>query len=328
MKKTVLVLTNSEDGQHSEVVISKLAARDEQVFRFDSDALSSGKAKILFASARGGAEFIIEQDGRSVSSADVKSVWYRRPNRFKLEIRDPVQKSFAEAELRSFLEGLWAILENRNVFWLSKPAALERGRKKLLQLELAARKGMRTPPTIVTNDPEEVRRFYTACAGKMVFKAIYHEFLDYGDRAYNIPTTLIGPEHLPKLDLVRRSPTLFQQYIEKDHELRVTAVGERAFAAKIDSQKNPLAVVDWRTPKCVQNLDYSKAELDPGVEAFCREMLRDLDLAFGAFDFIVDKKGELWFLEVNPNGQWYWLEDRAGLLISDAIVDILRAERR
>jgi D-alanine-D-alanine ligase-like ATP-grasp enzyme len=80
-----------------------------------------------------------------------------------------------------------------------------------------------------------------------------------------------------------------------------------------------MTIVDWRNPLCIDKLDYSVTTLDPPIELFCLEMLRELGLQFGAFDFIVDKEGELYFLEVNPNGQWYWLEDMAGVLISDAI---------
>lgn len=328
MKKTVLVLTNTEDGKHSEVVISKLLQRGERVFRFDSDALSSGKCKISFSSSSHQTGFVMEYGGALLKSEEIKSVWYRRPNRFGLSMKDSVQKNYAEAELRSFLDGLWAILEKRGTFWLNKPTSLERSRKKLFQLELAERKGMLIPRTIVSNDPAEVLRFYRACQEKMIFKAIYHEYLDYGDHVYNIPTTLVSGSHLKKIDLVKRVPTLFQEFIEKDYELRVTVVGDRVFPAKIDSQKNPLAVVDWRNPLCVKELDYSRIELDRDTTNFCLEMLRDMDLQFGAFDFVVDKKGRIFFLEVNPNGQWYWLEECAGLLISDAIVDILSQERR
>jgi glutathione synthase/RimK-type ligase-like ATP-grasp enzyme len=183
---------------------------------------------------------------------------------------------------------------------------------------------MRIPKTIITNDPEKVRTFHGTCPKGMIFKAVNLEFLNYGEKSYNIPTTLITADHLRKIDLVRRSPAIFQELIVKDYELRVTVVGKKVFPVKIDSQKNPLTIVDWRNPLCIDKLDYSVTTLDPRIELFCLEMLRTLRLQFGAFDFIVDKEGNLYFLEVNPNGQWYWLEDMAGALISDAIVDILR----
>lgn len=52
-----------------------------------------------------------------------------------------------------------------------------------------------------------------------------------------------------------------------------------------------------------------------------------LGLRFGALDFLVTPSGEWYFLEVNPNGQWAWIEQETGLPISSAIADALIAPR-
>ena len=324
MRNVILALTNSEDGMHSDVVISKLLARGEDVFRFDTDRFTNGEITIAFLPSAKGGECIISNGNDSIQAGDIKSVWYRRPNHLNLSIKDPVQKDYAEKEVRSFLDAIWFLLEQRErIFFLSRPSAIESARRKLFQLDLAERYGMRIPRTIITNDSEKVRTFHGACSGGMIFKAISNEFLNYGEKSYNIPTTLITADHLRKIDLIRRAPAIFQELIAKDYELRVTVAGKKIFPVKIDSQKNPLTIVDWRNPLCIDKLAYSATTLDPRIELFCLEMLRTLDLQFGAFDFVVDKEGDIYFLEINPNGQWYWLEDLTGSLISDAIVDIL-----
>jgi glutathione synthase/RimK-type ligase-like ATP-grasp enzyme len=324
VRNVILVLTNSEDGMHSDLVISKLLARGEDVFRFDVDRFTKGEATIAFSPSVDGGECVVSNGSDLIQPGDIKSVWYRRPNHFNLPIKDPVQKDYAEKEVRLFLDAIWFLLEQRErIFFLSRPSAIESARRKLFQLDLAERYGMRIPKTIITNDPEKVRTFHRSCAEGMIFKAVNHEFLNYGEKSYNIPTTLITANHLRKIDLVRRSPAIFQELVVKDYELRVTVVGKKVFPIKIDSQKNPLTIVDWRNPLCIDKLDYSVTTLDPRIELFCLEMLRTFGLQFGAFDFVVDKEGNLYFLEVNPNGQWYWLEDLTGALISDAIVDIL-----
>lgn len=323
MKKIILVLTNSEDGIHSEVVIEKLLKLDEKVFRMDSDRLAKGSIKVLFNSSQLETEFIFEDKGKSVSSKEIKSVWYRRPNLFNFSIKDPIQKIYAEKEILSFLGGLWALLP-KDVFWLSNPNSLECSRKKIYQLEMARSFGLKIPKTIISNNPDDVRDFYKTCNGKIIFKAIYHEFLDYGKKTFNIPTTLVTEKHLENLDLIRTLPSLFQEYIEKEYELRVTVVGEKIFVVKIDSQKNPFTMVDWRHPDYIDKLSYTQDEIPNDIANICLKMLKELNLSFGAFDFVVNSKGELFFLEVNPNGQWYWLEDKTGVLISDAITNILK----
>jgi D-alanine-D-alanine ligase-like ATP-grasp enzyme len=52
-------------------------------------------------------------------------------------------------------------------------------------------------------------------------------------------------------------------------------------------------------------------------------MMEDFHIVFGAFDFIVTPDDEWVFLEVNPNGQWLWLEESLQLDISQKIVEYL-----
>ena len=324
MNEAVLVLTNTEDGEHTDVVVSKLKKAGEDVFRLDVDKLASGEIKVLFSVDSTGTGFTLSSGSSLLNSKDIKSVWYRRPNHFNLKIKDPIQKSYTEHELTVFLDGLWSIVPRR-VFWLSHPCSLEHARKKIYQLKLAQELGLLIPRTIITNDPGRVGEFYSSCHGKIVFKAIYHEFLNYGDKAFNIPTTLVTERHLAQIDLIKNLPALFQEFISKDYEMRITVVGEKFFCIKIDSQNNPLTIVDWRNPLYINRLSYSEIETPGWVKRACVGILKRLNLSFGAFDFVVDKSGQTFFLEVNPNGQWYWLESLTGVLISDAIADILRS---
>ena len=327
MKNAVLVLTNSEDGKHTDVVIEKLQRANQNTFRFDSDRFASGKITIDFETNNQKCGFIISSHNQILNSKNIKSVWYRRPNHFNLQIKDSIQRRYAEEEIRNLLEGLCAIIP-QDVFWLSNPRNLEQARKKLFQLKLARELGFLVPETIVTNNPNRVRKFLKKHNDRIVFKAIYHEFLNYGNSAFNIPTTLITERHLANLGLVRKMPALFQKFIEKEYELRVTIVEDKIFAVRINSQVNPLTVVDWRHPEYIDKLSYVQVEFPCKIAKLCLHMLTNLGLAFGAFDFAMSKDGKLYFLEVNPNGQWYWLEDLAGVLISDAIINALSKERR
>lgn len=320
MKDFILVLTNSQDGCHSDVVIAKLKSRGQNVFRFDVDKIAQGEVKINYSAGVRGVDCRLSCFDQELSLNDIQSIWYRRPNHFNLQFTDSVQKAYAESETKSFLDGLWEIVPN--IFWFNNPKSLERARKKIFQLQLAEKIGFKIPETIVTNDSEKVKEFFYH-KKKIVFKAIYHEFLNYADKGFNIPTTLITEQHLEHLDLVTKTPCLFQKFIDKAYELRVTVVGEKFFPIKIDSQKNPQTVVDWRNPEFIDKLKYELVDLPDGIIGKCAAMMKELNLVFGAFDFVIDKNDQWYFLEINPNGQWYWLEDLTGVLISDAIVDIL-----
>lgn len=322
MRDTILVLTNSVDGTHSDVVIDKLKNAGEKVFRFDVDRMARGDLVLRFGVDQETFGFEALDRDDSLISTEIKSVWYRRPNRLNSPILDPVQRQYAEMEMTQLLEGLWSATTDE-VFWLSNPINLERARKKILQLKIAREIGFSVPRTIVTNDPEQVVSFFESCSEKMIFKAIHHEMLDYEGKSFNIPTTLICREHLAKFGLVKKMLSLFQEFIDKEYEIRVTVVGENVFPVKINSQAHSGTSIDWRNPDFIQKLKYSPVTLPYEMTKRCILMLRILGLKFGAFDFAVDKSGNCYFLEVNPNGQWYWLENLTGVLISDAIVAIL-----
>jgi glutathione synthase/RimK-type ligase-like ATP-grasp enzyme len=54
----------------------------------------------------------------------------------------------------------------------------------------------------------------------------------------------------------------------------------------------------------------------------CRTLVERFGLRFGAVDLAVGSDGVYWFLELNPNGEWGWLQ-RAGLPIAEALADTL-----
>lgn len=330
MKNGILLLTNSGDGKHTDSVFDSLKEDGCRVYRLNIDQISTGETKVLFRTPGGSSCRVFQTPQGEVSLEEIRSVWFRRPNSFRFPIKDPTQNDAANNELRSFLEGLWYAMPG--IYWMSHPHALERARKKIYQLQLAQSIGFRIPPTIVTNDPGEVLTFFKEQEGAIIFKTLHQGYLDYGDKGYNIPTTLIREEHLEKLTLVRTVPCLFQQHVEKLYELRVTIVGKTVFSVRIDSQEIPETVIDWRLPKYIGKLRHTPVQLPEDLEKRCVNLVALLELNFGAIDIIIDRHHQPVFLEINPNGQWFWLEDLTRLPISKAISESLshqiQTERR
>ena len=52
-------------------------------------------------------------------------------------------------------------------------------------------------------------------------------------------------------------------------------------------------------------------------------LVRRLGLAYGAIDLVLTPDGRYVFLEINPNGQYLWIEQLTGLPISEAIAEWL-----
>lgn len=73
-------------------------------------------------------------------------------------------------------------------------------------------------------------------------------------------------------------------------------------------------------------LSYELIDLPPDVEKSLRAIMDELDLVYGAFDLSVSNDGGsevFWFLEINPGGQYGFLEGATGIPITDSLVRFL-----
>jgi glutathione synthase/RimK-type ligase-like ATP-grasp enzyme len=104
-------------------------------------------------------------------------------------------------------------------------------------------------------------------------------------------------------------------------DIRVTIVGNSIFSAEIDSQINENTITDWRNTRDI--LPHKRIELPSEISDKCFKLCQKLKLNFGAIDLIKDQNSNYWFLEINPNGQWAWLEKILNFKIADAIINYL-----
>ena len=122
-------------------------------------------------------------------------------------------------------------------------------------------------------------------------------------------------------DALAVAPVIYQRHLEKRCDIRVTIVGESIYAAVIQSQEAKSAKVDWRLADV--ELAHEVHVLPEKMARACRRLMKALNLNFGAVDLVLTPKDEYYFLEINPNGQWLWLEDKLLFPISDRIVEWL-----
>lgn len=316
---TILIITSTFDP-HADSVVAALRARGVAVFRLNTDEFHRD---ITISADADGAVALADRWGRRLAfPADVRSVWYRKPV-------DPAPPDGAAdagtqalvlGETRELLDSLRA---DRRPRWVNNPHDNALARHKLPQLRLARALGLRTPRTLVTNDPARARAFQAEVAAPLVCKALKEVGYAEGDDWRSLFARVVAPgEFAAHADAVALCPTLFQEYIAKDHELRVTVIGAALFCCRIDSQAVADAKIDWRRADPAR-VPHRIVPLDPVVERALRAMLAAYGLAFGAFDLIVTPAGEHVFLELNPNGQWLWVERATGAGLSAAMADLL-----
>lgn len=265
----------------------------------------------------------IQAAGVDLRWDEITSVWYRRPERPVLpEALSEEEKEFAFAETTETVFGLWRVLD---AFWVNHPDRTRRAASKPLQLAVAVELGLAIPPTLFTNDPERLRAFADAARGPIVYKAMTQGYLGVSTQEI-IYTSRLEPEHLDQAELLRRAPGIFQEEVPKRYDLRVTVVGRRAFAVEIHSQDEPQGALDWRRNQ-VPRMKHVPHELPQEVEHACLAMMDRFDLQYAAIDLILDRDGAYVFLEINPSGQFGWIEDFTGLPIFASLADLLVEER-
>jgi glutathione synthase/RimK-type ligase-like ATP-grasp enzyme len=208
---------------------------------------------------------------------------------------------------------------------MSRPEAVWKAELKPFQLEIAAAHGLTVPNTLISNVPSSIRAFFHSCHGQLIAKPVRSGHIVQNGLDHAVYTTKICLGDLEDLEDATLSPTIYQELIPKDFDIRVTVVGRRIFAAAIDSQTDPDASVDWRrtsNPKLPHHAVDLPADLRKNIFA----LMDALSLEYGALDFVLTPDGRYIFLEINPNGQWLWLDDMLSLGISLQIAEWLAKE--
>ncbi|HEY9404262.1 MAG TPA: MvdD family ATP-grasp ribosomal peptide maturase [Pyrinomonadaceae bacterium] len=325
---TVLIITHSDDNESVALVSESIRKRGGSSFRFDTDRFPTEVQ--LVARYGDTSETLTLADGAAtLDLRDVSAVWHRRLNiagRLPGEMDSQLRQA-SRGESRATIMGMLASLD---AFRMDAEPLIRRAENKQLQIQIARASGLDTPRTLTTNDPEAVRAFARTCERGMITKMLSSFAIYEGDAEKVVFTNAVAAEDLDDLDGLRLCPMTFQEQVSKGLELRVTIVGRRVLAAAIDSQASARAAHDWRRDG-VRLLDaWQPYTLPPDVEEKLLRLMDYFGLNYGAADLIVTPDGRHVFLEVNPSGEFFWLEQCPGLPISEAIADVLlgRAKRR
>lgn len=278
--------------------------------------------------SNGHKEYLRLEGGKYIDHSSITAVWYRKPDILTLpELLEDSEKEYAFRECTKDLYGFYNQIES--CFWISPIHSLKKAENKPLQLSLASTIGFSIPDTIITNDSDEAWDFYNQKDGNVVYKTLSSGLVlsrrgawDNGIVRGEIYTTVLQECQRSDFNLVANCPCLFQEYINKKFEIRITVVADRTFAAEIHSQENPATLHDWRREE-LDSVPHYIHELPDEISEKCVMLVKGLGLQYGAIDMIYTPDNQYIFLEINPNGQYGWVEAKTGLNISEAVAKIL-----
>lgn len=316
--KTALLFTESYDPT-GDNLIQVLRHRGTSLLRWNLDSYPHAST-LTYRASQEGFDGVLSVDSRVMPLSDIGSVWYRAVQaRGFPESLNAQERDFAEHEAEHVVESLHAVSNWR---WMNAPEAHRGATWKPAQLALARRLGLDIPRTLITNEPGAVNAFREECGGEIVYKTLSPSFLL--EKRKTAFTGIVREENLGSLGLIRNAPGIFQELVPKDYEIRLTVVAEKMFAARILSQANDAARLDWR--KAPYDVSYEAVELPTDVRAKVAAFLSQSGLVYSCLDLIVTPDGRHVFLESNPRGQYLWIEHYTGLPITDAIADWLTEE--
>jgi hypothetical protein len=287
----LLIFTNSYDAT-TDILLDRLSG--SSVFRLNFDQIMQYKIRL-----DGSGFDISDVTGRTVTSRTVRKAYWRKPFNGDHEEQHVCTK-YVDAEMH------YVLAELVNFLWADQKLVLvepfsERRTGKLLQLRHAS--GLfKVPPYefVVNNAP---------CADSAVVKSLSNEPI--GDR-------VLYTTHVRTNDLDLRYPWFVEQYVAGSHDVTVVFVRGQMFSFSLerDFLKNS---IDWREFISPEQ-KWTPHSLPAYLSAAILKYMEALKLDFGRLDFLLDEQERYWFCEVNPNGQFAWLDldGEQGLL--DAVV--------
>lgn len=325
---TVLIITKSDDNDSVTMVADAIAERGGRGFRLDTDRFPT-EVSLIAEYNKSSERLAFISDAGELDSKEITAIWHRRLN-IGGQIPASMDKQMRRASVGESQASLHGMLASISAFRIDPVLRIRNAEHKQLQIQVARKIGLDTPRTLTTNDPAAVRNFAKSCETGIIAKML-SSFAIYEDGLEKVVfTNPVAPEDLEDLSGLRYSPMTFQEMVPKSLELRVTVVGTSVFSASIDSQSSERATYDWRRDGVAMVEDWKDYDLPKDVEARVLQLMDYFGLNYGAIDIIATPDGRHVFLEVNPVGEFFWLEKSPGLPISKAIADVLlgRAPRR
>ena len=319
MRDCVVVFAQREDI-HAERLCSELSNLGARALRIDAEDID--QLRISFRNGR----FVFGLNDKTFCADDIKSVFVRRR---------PTSKDFgnfenkADANVSEYVALQKEMLLQDAFFSLQETArfynsfdATSRFMGKLTQDLIARRVGLNVAETLIGSSDEEVIDFIKNIndrGARVCTKPLAQKNLIRDGQLFTRYTEVLDDSIDIHSEDFESCPIIFQEYVQKAYELRITVADTRVVAVRIDSQLAPGETkTDWRKYN-IPKTPHSKYTLPGELVEQLLNFHKVTGLRYSAFDFIKSPDGRYVFLETNPSGQWLWLENITGIPITREI---------
>ncbi len=321
--KKVLIISYKGDV-HLELVIEYLRKKKVKYFILNIDEYPRCYT-IVHSLSNNSISATIKRnsDNEMISLEDISVVWSRKSAEFSYHSPvDDEEKDFLDNESK---HALFGILFSKELNWINDPRKVRYSIWKSEQLTRAIRFGFNISPTIISNDPNKVNSFYKKNR-ELIYKPLYDDCVYSSKNSHEdslfVATTILDEDMVSDHESISLVPNQIQAIIEKEFELRVYIINEKAVAFKLDTQKSKYSRLDSRNLNSEYPIDLY--ELTDDIKRMCLELTKSYGLVFSAIDIVYDINGKPIFLELNPNGQFRYYEQVCSTnLVSKFIAEVL-----
>ncbi len=321
MQERPILITSASLDEHAYGPVTDILERKGfEVVVYRTDKVLSGEEHLELRVAQTGS-LSIRYDNHDISPDNVAAAWYRKLGNFFQDIpTDRAKQLYINNEITYLHDTIWPLYPQS--VWLNAPDKIRRADRKIGQLITARDVGFSIPETIISSHWDDVIQGLLGKKGQQVALKTVRGIISEKEALKALYTTVLSGKDIESLrNNVSPFPGIYQPFIGKYREWRVTVVGKDIFPVSIYT--NQAAKDDWRKLQDTNAVEFRSEELPEAIKEKCIRYLGRVGLRFGAFDFIETADEETIFLECNPNGQYGWLERELGLPISQAIANEL-----
>ena len=250
----------------------------------------------------------VEMDG--INSGEGCRLWFRKGASNKTIDAAPEDYNFVLGEWQDFERGVLGLAESLNQFtWVNKLSSLNSSENKAVQLLEAIRSGLNVPKTLITANYNKILSFVEDIGSVVIKPSVPHTWISSDGAARNVMyARKLDFNQISKFstESITQAPMFYQQCIDKIADIRVTVIGGEIFSTKMTYDVNK--GVDFREFQHEDEFFYESYSIDHDTKVKLLNLLKKFELRVVSADFLLDKKGELHFIDLNPSGAFLFME--------------------
>lgn len=317
MKKNIIMISNKHDPCIT--AFEEIAKKDPEIDYkiFASDTIEN---------------YIELDDLDGIEFIRNSSIWYRKPTLYLEEVyavrlvpEEPDKRAhrilmdeYKYRQRMSVLKYYVSIAK----FTLNVNQKVTRQTCKQYHLQLAEKIGFKIPEFIFTNKYKKIQEF-SKRFDKIISKNISGQIRNNENYAF-MGTRIVDKSLIEKMNADFQYPIFFQEFIQSDHEYRITFVSGKIYCAKMKSKQSGKVIVDVRNEDNDSELDYTAVTLPDKINEMITQIMNELELSYGTLDILCTVDGDYYFLEINNDGQYLWTEKYTNLKITSGIISVLK----